>query len=144
MREVTLQEVLDARERRADAQRRLLEQSSLPLLSFTMNIPGPVKNSPMIRRAFEEGLRSLADALAEAGIVCLSRQLTHADTGEEFLCAVKAPAAELKEICTRIEDGSPLGRLFDMDVIDLDGQKLARKEERRCLVCGATQGSQAS
>ena len=138
MREVTLQEILDARDRRAEAQRRLLKQLARPLISFTMNIPGPVKDSPMIRRAFDEGLRMLDDALGEAGIACVSRQITHADTGNEFLCAVKASAATVKEICTRIEDGSPMGRLFDMDVIGLDGQKLARKEERRCLVCGAS------
>ena len=137
MREVTLQEILDARDRRAEAQRRLLKQLARPLISFTMNIPGPVKDSPMIRRAFDEGLRMLDDALGEAGIACVSRQITHADTGNEFLCAVKASAAAVKEICMRIEDGSPMGRLFDMDVIGLDGQKLARKEERRCLVCGA-------
>ncbi|MCR5663796.1 MAG: citrate lyase holo-[acyl-carrier protein] synthase [Oscillospiraceae bacterium] len=137
MREVTLQEVLEARERRAEAQRQLLKQLARPLISFTMNIPGPVKNSPLIRRAFSEGLRMLDDALGEAGVVCVSRQLTHADTGNEFLCTVKASAAAVKEICTRIEDGSPMGRLFDMDVIGLDGQKLAREEERRCLVCGA-------
>ena len=137
MREVTLQEVLEARERRAEAQRQLLEQQARPLICFTMNIPGPVKNSPLIRRGFDEGLRMLDQALGEAGIACASRLVTHADTGNEFLCAVKAPAAALKEICTRIEDGSPMGRLFDMDVIGLDGQKLARKEERRCLVCGA-------
>jgi len=137
MREVTLQEILDARDRRAEAQRRLLKQLARPLISFTMNIPGPVKDSPMIRRAFDEGLRMLDDALGEAGIVCASRQITHADTGNEFLCAAMAPAAAVKEICMRIEDGSPMGRLFDMDVIGLDGQKLARKEERRCLVCGA-------
>ena len=137
MREVTLQEILDARERRAEAQRRLLKQLARPLISFTMNIPGPVKDSPMIRRAFDEGLRMLDDALGEAGIACASRQITHADTGNEFLCAVKASAAAVKEICMRIEDGSPMGRLFDMDVIGLDAQKLARKEERRCLVCGA-------
>ncbi|MGX8692231.1 MAG: citrate lyase holo-[acyl-carrier protein] synthase [Clostridia bacterium] len=137
MREVTLQEVLDARDRRAETQRRLLEQYARPLLSFTMNIPGPVKDSPLIRRGFDEGLRLLKAALSEEGIACLSRQLTRAVTGSELLCAVDAPAGAVKEICTRIEEGSPMGRLFDMDVIGRDGQKLARKEERRCLVCGA-------
>ena len=74
MREVTLQEILDARERRAEAQRRLSKQLACPLISFTMNIPGPVKDSPMIRRAFDEGLRMLDDALGEAGIAaCGSR-----------------------------------------------------------------------
>ena len=137
MRDVTLQEILDARERRAEAQRELLKQHARPLISFTMNIPGPVKDSPLIRRGFDEGLRRLDDALEEAGCDCLSRQLICAPTGNELLCSVDAPAEALKTICTRIEDGSPMGRLFDMDVIGLDGLKLARQEERRCLVCGA-------
>ena len=137
MREVTLQEVLDARERRAEAQRQLLAQHARPLISFTMNIPGPVKNSPIICRAFDEGLRMLDSALGEAGIVCVSRQVSRAETGNEFLCAVKTSAAEVKEICTRIEEASPMGRLFDMDVIGLDGKKLSRNEERPCLACGA-------
>ena len=42
MKEVTLQEMLDARDRRAEAQRQLLERHARPLISFTMNIPGPV------------------------------------------------------------------------------------------------------
>ena len=137
MREVTLQEMLEARDRRAEAQRQLLEQFARPLLSYTMNIPGSVKDSPLIRRGFDEGLRMLEAAFSEAGINCLSRQLVRASTGNELLCAVDAPARAIKEICTKIEDESPMGRLFDMDVIGPDGQKLARKEERRCLVCGA-------
>lgn len=144
MREVTLQEMLDARDRRAEAQRRLLAQYARPLISFTMNIPGPVKDSPLIRRGFREGLRLLDGALSEAGIVCLSRQVIHAAAGNEFLCAVDAPAETQKEICCAIEDKSPMGRLFDMDVIGLNGQKLARKEERCCLVCGAAGRSCAS
>lgn len=137
MKEVTLQEVLDARDRRAEAQRQLLAQYSRPLICFTMNIPGPVKNSPIIRRGFDEGLRMLDSALGEAGIGCVSRQVTRADTGNEYLCAVKAPAAAVKEICARLEDECPMGRLFDMDVIGLDGKKLSRETERPCLVCGA-------
>ena len=42
MREVTLSQVLEARERRVQAQQRLLVRHSLPLIPFTMNIPGPV------------------------------------------------------------------------------------------------------
>ena len=137
MREVTLAEMLDARDRRAEAQNRLLAERGLPLISFTMNIPGPVKNSPLYRRGFDEGLRQLERALDAAGIARLSPETLHAVTGNEYLCAVDAPAEAVKAICTRIEEESPLGRLFDMDVIAPDGSKLARKEERRCLVCGA-------
>lgn len=133
MREVSLQEVLDARESRAQTQRELLVRYGKPVLSFTMNIPGPIKDSPLIRRGFDEGLR-LLDA---AGIVFLDRREIRAVTGCELLCVVDADAKAVKEICRRIEDESTLGRLFDMDVIGVDGQKLSRPEERRCLVCGA-------
>lgn len=137
MREVTLPEMLEARDRRAEAQRRLLAERGLPLISFTMNIPGPVKNSPLYRRGFDEGLRQLERALDAAGIARLSPETLHAVTGNEYLCAVDAPAEAVKAICTRIEEEDPMGRLFDMDVIAPGGSKLARKEERRCLVCGA-------
>lgn len=137
MREVTLPEMLEARDRRAEAQRRLLADRGLPLISFTMNIPGPVKNSPLYRRGFDEGLRQLERALDAAGIARLSPETLHAVTGNEYLCAVDAPAEAVKAICTRIEEEDPMGRLFDMDVIAPGGSKLARKEERRCLVCGA-------
>ena len=52
--EVTLMEMLEAREARARRQRELLDCLSCPVVSFTMNIPGPVKNGPVIRRAFRE------------------------------------------------------------------------------------------
>jgi holo-ACP synthase/triphosphoribosyl-dephospho-CoA synthase len=42
----------------------------------------------------------------------------------------------LKRICTEIEDGCPVGRLFDMDVTETDGMQLRRQSERACIVCG--------
>ena len=50
--EVSLMEMLEARERRVLRQRELLEQYGKTLLCFTMNIAGPVKNSPLILRGF--------------------------------------------------------------------------------------------
>ena len=59
MREITLQEVLDAREARAERQRRLLAQWGQPLLSCTLNIAGPVKRSALGDFLFRETLRAL-------------------------------------------------------------------------------------
>ena len=95
MREISLREVLDARERRAWKQQELLREFQRPVLSFTMNIPGPVKDSPLIRRGFAAGLRRLDAALDQAGFVLLSREETLEPTGCELLCAVEAEAAEL-------------------------------------------------
>ena len=70
-REVTLMEMLEAREVRAGRQRELLERYARPVVSFTLNIAGPVKNGPVIRRAFREGLLRLEDALAAGKRLCV-------------------------------------------------------------------------
>ena len=56
--EVTLSEVLDARERRAEKQRELLKKYGCPVVCFTMNIAGPVKNSEMIENALTMALKT--------------------------------------------------------------------------------------
>ena len=65
--EVTLTDILDARERRVRRQQQLLERYPQTLLCFTMNIAGPVKNSPLISRGFAMGRRLLEQQLSAAG-----------------------------------------------------------------------------
>lgn len=133
--DVTLQQILDAREQRAAKQKALLAQYGCPLICFSMNIAGPVKISPLILRAFQWGLALLRDRLDDAKI--LSWQADSPVTGCQAFCVIDADAQMLKNICTAIEEETPLGRLFDMDVLDCDGRKLERKETRGCIVCGA-------
>ncbi len=127
-----LSEILQAREDRAQLQKTLLEQFPCPLVCFTMNIAGPVKTSPLIKWGFQAGLNALLKALSTVK----NQQVRYLPTGCEAYLSVEMPAAQLKEICVQIEEATPLGRLFDMDVLDTDGQKLQRATERGCLVCG--------
>ena len=133
--EVTLTQILQAREDRVHLQQSLLREYSCPLICFTMNIAGPVKNSPLIQRGFQEGLQALADALPAEAI--RKQHIDRAVTGCEAMYAVDMDAVQLKQICTAIEESSPLGRLFDMDVLDKTGIKLERSGLRGCIVCGA-------
>lgn len=132
MMNTLLTEILAAREQRARTQQKLLEQYRLPLVCFTMNIPGPEKDSPLIRRAFREGLSQLEETLDDI----VFRQEAFAITGCEAFFVANMPAELLKAVCQQIEDTHPLGRLFDMDVLDLSGVKLERKNQRGCMVCG--------
>lgn len=133
---VGLAQMLEARERRAWRQNTLLAQYGLPVVSFTMNIAGPVKNSPLIRRGFGAGRRLLMSQLALDRLpVCFAEE-TDEPTGCEGLYVVDAAAAALKRIACGIEEHAPLGRLFDLDVLAPDGTKLERPAPRRCLVCG--------
>ena len=133
MGEITLQEVLCARDLRAASQRRLLAAYGLPLLGFTMNIAGPVKRSRLGDFAFREGLEALRRQL---GGRVLHQEVTDRKTGLEALLVCSLPAEELKALAMDLESGSPAGRLCDMDVIAPDGGKLSRPAPRTCLVCG--------
>lgn len=132
--EVTLAEILDAREKRAELQKKLLAEYSATLISFTMNIAGPVKNTPVIERAFRHGLYQLLFQIPKEKVLFESSRSE--PCGCEAFVSVNLSADTVKEICIGIEESSPLGRLFDMDVIDTDGKKLERKKERGCIVCG--------
>ena len=129
---VTLEDILRARDTRANAQRRLLRAYRLPLVSFTMNIAGPVKSSPLIELAFDAGLEALYDALGQPA----AAEVIRPATGCEALLVYDRPAAELKAACLTLETAAPIGRLYDLDVLDTDGSKLSRPEPRTCLICG--------
>lgn len=129
---ITLEDILRARDARAAAQRRLLRTYRLPLVSFTMNIAGPVKFSPLIVLAFDAGLEALYGALGRP----VTAEIIRPATGCEALLVYDRPAAALKAACLALETTAPIGRLYDLDVLDTDGNKLSRLEQRTCLICG--------
>ncbi len=130
---ITLEQMLLARDRRASRQAALLSRYGRPVISFTMNIAGPVKDSPLIRYAFRSGLRQL-EALPCAQ---LCREVIFEPTGPEALLVYETQDARLlKAFCIRMESEGEAGRLFDLDVLDANGEKLSRETGRTCLVCG--------
>ena len=134
---VSVEDVLRARDERCARQSAMLEAHGLPVISFTMNIAGPVKCDGLIKRAFFVGVRRIEDALTARRAAVRQRECTIAFTGCEQIWSADAPAGELKNWMRSIEEMDELGRLFDIDVIDADGHKLSREHERKCLVCGA-------
>ena len=107
--EVSLEQVLLARENRAGRQQRLLAQYGLPLVSFTMNMAGPVKDTPLSHFAFQAGVAALTKRLGGPVSCCL----TEAVTGCEALLVYDRPAQALNLL--RIVDQRPkrhAGELF--------------------------------
>ena len=100
-------------------------------MSFSMNIAGPEKVSPAIRRAFFYGV-----SLLRQNLPVLQEEIILENTGYEGLFSVTAEPEEIKGICLKLEEGLPIGRLFDMDVLTASGEKLSRNVQRGCLVCG--------
>ncbi len=135
-REITLSEILTAREERVSIQNALLDEYHVPVVSFTMNIAGPVKVTVLSHRAFLWGMEQLRLGFLQNKLKVLKEFSRHLPTGDEGYFAVDAPADRVKAICVEIEESSAAGRLYDMDVIGLDGRKLERGSERPCIVCG--------
>lgn len=134
MTEVTLIQILNSREERVTKQKNIIAKFGYPVVSFTMNIAGPIKTSPLIERAFFEGIKLLKNALSGKEIAYQNTEIKV--TGCEALFSVNADALEIKKICTGIEDNYSIGRLFDIDVIDSFERKLERATPRNCIVCG--------
>ncbi len=128
---VTLSDMLDARERRANAQAELLAQAGGCLVSLSLNIAGDVKRTQKTRLLFDRGMRDFASL----GFPEKTRRITDAITGTEALILLDAPAETVKQATERLEDAYPAARLFDFDVLNARGEKLSRSIPRRCLVC---------
>lgn len=137
---VELLQMLEARERRVQRQKELLAKLNTPLICFTMNIAGPIKNTDLIRAGFSIGKKLLRQQLAREKLTILHFEEIDEDTGNEACFSIDANPLTIKRITTSIEDHTALGRLFDMDVLRPNGQKVDRSElglpERRCLICG--------
>ena len=139
---VSVEDMAQARESRAALQEKLLSNNHT-VVCLTMNIPGPQKVSPLIEEAFFEGIRLVSDALPkdQTGKPATPVHLTLKKTGLEAFFALNADARQIKRTLVSIEDETPLGRLFDIDVLSaFDGVKLSRETlglpARKCLLCG--------
>ena len=137
--EVSLTEMLEAREKRAWQQRELLRRGRT-MICFTMNIAGPIKNSPLIGSGYDLGKRLLLGQLDVAGVAVSDFEEVREKTGNECILLVDAEPLTVKAITAELEDHAPIGRLFDMDVLRPDGSKVERQElglpGRKCLLCG--------
>ena len=157
---ITLHELLASRDARHATQQKLLaEHSGKTLVCLTVVMPGSVKRNQQsltaahaaveaMRKAFvikeNKGLSPLENIETPEPLVpleSLAPTLLELDleTGYEAYLITPMPLLKAKRIAVNIEDTHPLGRLFDIDIINADGVPVSRdaigEKPRRCLVC---------
>lgn len=134
----SLVQILNRREARVAEQKALLAQGGRCLVSFTMNIPGAMKRFPLETMGFEEGWAALKHLFPSDTV--LAKHRFSDVTGDEGMLLLSLPPQEAKQKTVGLEDGHPLGRLWDMDVLDAQGRGLVRDglhlPPRSCLLCG--------
>lgn len=128
---VSLDEVMAAREARAMKIKSLLKEYSCPVVCMTMNMVGDIKVTGLSRAAFSVMSERLKGALSP-----LSSFTNLSPCGDEAYFAVNMPPERVKAIACAFENTEHIGRVLDIDVFDLNGEKLSRGEPRKCLICG--------
>jgi len=136
-----LKEILEAREARAERQSELLLRGGV-LISFGLNIPGPVKNAQLFRFVFGIGLHKIINANKAAKLT--EQYDSPAGPCAFLLLPEGSDAYAIKTDMVQIEEQEPLGRLWDIDVLVSGGEcpeKISRRAigrpARKCLVCDA-------
>lgn len=134
-----IEQILDAREKRAEKQRELINIYQNTLISFTLNIPGAEKRNPTFSKIHKKGIELLVEELIKQNIKLLCKTVQISADGDEAFLVVDADPWIIKRITTSIEENHKLGRLFDIDVINKNGEQVSRSgiglHSRRCLLC---------
>ena len=137
--EKILIDILDSRERRAKKQSLLIDKYHKPLISFTLNIPGRIKDNEVYRDIHREGMNIIRDRLKIDGIDMICEEEGEYSTGREGYIVVDKDSYDLKRIAIDIEETHPLGRIFDIDIFNSKNEQVSRSDldsiARRCLLC---------
>jgi holo-ACP synthase len=138
-KEQSVQDILESRDLRVRYQEYLLDKYKTTIISYKLNIPGPVKYSSLIKQIFEEGILVFKQKLEEASISIVQEKVWYKDSGPEYFAVFATDAHTMKQLTTSIEETHALGRVYDFDVLNTDGSQVSRQElginQRKCLLC---------
>lgn len=140
--EADLTQVLVFREEKAAVQRDFMAESSeKTVVSLGMNVPGPVKTSPLLSEAFQEGVSFIEQMFAEQNASIVRKVVMERVAGYAAVWLIEGVDRYcLKKESVGMETAHPIGRLFDIDVIDEFGKPITRETvgyaSRTCFLCG--------
>ena len=127
---ISLQELLDSRDKRAARQGELLHQfPGRALLCLTVQLPGPEKRNAMSLKIASAAVDAIDNAFKP-----VFKELKDLETGFEGYFIVEDTPLEAKVKAVEIEETHPLGRLMDIDVPGTD-RAAAGLPPRKCLLC---------
>lgn len=134
--EYTADEVLSARETRAELIDALITQYHKALLVLRVNYPGVKKTNALTVQMVEDMVGVMKESLGDLVVEHVYR--CDAEGPTAYFVIAEEPQV-LKSLTIRIEEQHPLGRCLDLDVYDLWGRSLSRQAlgypRRKCYLC---------
>lgn len=139
-REVSLSDMLQARENRQSFQQQLIAKYSQDtLLSITLNIPGEIKNSVVLEKFFRKQIEQIKELFIEE---LVDEFISNTFTGNEAFLMINIDPFELKRQLIEFEESLPERRLLDLDVLYSNYGQLVQVNRgdfnlpaRQCLIC---------
>ena len=129
-------DILGARENRAYLQEKLIKKFNLPLLVIRANYPGINKNNKTTKYIIEVMYETILSRVSPININKID-----SFEGNVYLLSIDTSPSQLKKMTVDIETNHPLGRLVDIDILDLNNHTLSRTDlgfpPRRCFICSA-------
>ena len=137
---ITLHELLASRDARHAMQHALqAEHPGKTLVCLTVVMPGSVKRNRQSLVVAHAAVDAMQSAFAQSEVQPVPLIERDLNTGYEAYLLTSLPLLDAKRKAVAIEDTHPLGRLFDIDIIDGQGIPVSRdrvgSQPRRCLVC---------
>ncbi|MCD1124940.1 citrate lyase holo-[acyl-carrier protein] synthase [Jinshanibacter sp. LJY008] len=135
---VTLEEVLLSREARQERQQRWLAKYQSTLISLTVVAPGEIKDSTVVRQAFNLAWQTLDKLCQQHKWKVVDKAVFCLPTGPEGLVAIAHDASQVKRACVDSEEQSAVGRLWDIDVVGSEGiisRQSMGMAPRQCFLC---------
>ncbi|WP_338033714.1 citrate lyase holo-[acyl-carrier protein] synthase [Lactiplantibacillus paraplantarum] len=133
----TITDMLADRDQRVAYQQQLMTtHPQATIAAIKLNIPGPIKNNDALRRLFLAGVQRFE---AELSTYTVAADWNHPAGNERFLI-LTTDFATSKRMAVAFEEQDPLGRLYDIDILQAGSQRaLSRTDlglpKRRCLLC---------
>ena len=139
----TIEDILNHREQRSITQKKFLSKDlNSVLISFSLNIPGQIKNNRYITEVFINGCEEIKKVLKANNIKIILEKNIKEQCGLDLFLLVKYPREALKKMFINLEEESTIGRLYDIDVLYLEGDKIVSLSRldlevanRNCLLC---------
>lgn len=139
MKVLTVKEILNARSSRQEEQNKILKKYGGNLVSMTMNIPGPKKNSEAISKAFARAYFGLVEVLKFEGYIINHIEFSNEISGPIGFVSTEGQGNELKRLLVLYENSTTIGRLLDIDLINADKGLISRSDlelsPRKCFLC---------
>ncbi|MHA1685982.1 MAG: citrate lyase holo-[acyl-carrier protein] synthase [Candidatus Heimdallarchaeaceae archaeon] len=132
----TAKKILNEREEKGRLIQFLIKTYSAIVVSIGLNIPSMVRDNQIFRNILSEALDAVLKVTDELKTKPLIKFSHFSNAGSYILLIINNAQAEtIKERMIDIEEHHPLGRIFDIDVINQYGEYVERKSKRKCIVC---------